>query len=129
MKLLKSFFIVMLLVSATAATAQENTAPQWRDLSNVEEVISRIARGNDEQNYEPLKGFAETLHNMAMNLSAKEIPAPYNSKKTVAAIKKLQKQTEALQSSAASKAPVGTLIAQFSAVKASYDEIAASKSK
>ena len=129
MKLIKSLFVIVFFLSANAATAQATAAPQWRELSNLTEVIERIERGNEQSNFEPLKNFAETLHNTAKQLTVKQVPAAYNSKASLAAIKKLQERTATLQASAAAKASVNTLVAQFGEVQEAYRGIAVSVTK
>ncbi|HEX8562917.1 MAG TPA: hypothetical protein VF676_08055 [Flavobacterium sp.] len=122
MKLLKTFALFALIFAANSLSAQSVTS-KWPAMKTYDDVITRINNGVVQGNPNVITNFTKTLAHFSQELTAKEIPAEYKTKKIQDAVAKLQKQTQQLDEMVAAKNPDATLKPVFLETYATFQQI------
>ena len=90
---LKKLAIAMLFFVAVPMSAQ-GTLDKWPAMKTFHEVMSRSFHPTEENNFEPLRAFSQTLADKAMELSTKEVPREFKTEQLMKIISRLQVKTQ-----------------------------------
>lgn len=90
---IKKLAIALLFFVAVPMSAQ-SSLEKWPAMKTFHEVMSRSYHPVEEGNFEPLRNFAQTLADKAMELSTKEVPRDIKTEALMKAVAKLQVKTQ-----------------------------------
>lgn len=93
MKLLKTLAIIVVFFAAGQLSAQ-SALDKWPAMKTYHEVMARVYHPVEEGNFEPLKAFAQTLADKAMELSTKEVPKEIKTEALMKTVTKLQLKSQ-----------------------------------
>lgn len=86
---LKKLAVALLFFVAVPMSAQ-STLEKWPAMKAFHEVMSRSFHPTEENNFEPLRAFSQTLADKAMELSTKEVPREIKTEQLMKTITRLQ---------------------------------------
>ena len=90
---IKKLAIALLFFVAVPMSAQ-SALDKWPAMKDFHEVLSRSYHPTEENNFEPLRNFSQTLADKAMELSTKEVPRDIKTEALMKAVARLQVQSQ-----------------------------------
>jgi hypothetical protein len=90
---IKKLAIALLFFVAIPMSAQ-SALDKWPAMKDFHEVMSRSYHPTEENNFEPLRNFSQTLADKAMELTTKEVPREIKTEALMKTITKLQVKTQ-----------------------------------
>ena len=85
---------VALLFFAVVPMSAQSAIEKWPAMKTFHSVMSRVYHATEENNFEPLKNFSQTLADKAMDLSTQEVPREIKTEALMKTVNRLQVKTQ-----------------------------------